>query len=281
MNATPIAPQRYELVIRPRSIVALRDLGDIWRYRELLWTLTARDIRVRYKQAAFGILWAAIQPVAQMVIFTILFSRLAGIRADVPVPYALFCLSGTVIWALFSSGLGQASSSLVENEKVISKVYFPRIIIPLSSVLVAGMDFVIGLVLLLIIMQFYGQALHPSILLAPVFAILAALCALSIGVWTSAINIQFRDVRYALPFFLQLLIFVTPVFYPSSLVPEHYRFLLLCNPMSAVVDGFRAALFGLPLPWARLGLAFAASLVVALAGFFYFRRMEQSFADRV
>jgi lipopolysaccharide transport system permease protein len=156
---------------------------------------------------------------------------------------------------------------------VISKVYFPRIIIPLSSVLVAGMDFVIGLVLLLIIMQFYGQALHPSLLLAPVFAILAALCALSIGVWTSAINIQFRDVRYALPFFLQLLIFVTPVFYPSSLVPERYRVLLLCNPMSA--------LFGLPLPWARLGLAFGSALVVALAGFFYFRRMEQSFADRV
>jgi lipopolysaccharide transport system permease protein len=281
MNATPIAPQRHELVIRPYSMVSLADLGDIWRYRELLWTLTARDIRVRYKQAAFGILWAAIQPLAQMVIFTVLFSRLAGIRADAPVPYALFCLSGTVIWTLFSTGLGQASSSLVENEKVISKVYFPRIIIPVSSVLVAGMDFAIGLTLLLISIPFFGLSLHPSLVFTPLFALLAGLCALSIGVWTSAINIQFRDVRYALPFFLQLLIFVTPVFYPSSLVPEQYRFLLLFNPMSAVVDGFRAALFGLPLPWARLGLSFVAALVVALAGFLYFRRMEQTFADRM
>jgi len=277
----PTVSQRYELVIRPHSIVSLADLSDIWQYRELLWTLTARDIRVRYKQAAFGILWAAIQPLAQMLIFTILFSRLAGIRADVPAPYAMFCLAGTVIWTLFSTGLGQASNSLVENEKVISKVYFPRIIIPLSSVLVAGMDFVIGFTLLLIIMPFFGLPLYLSIVLAPMFAILAALCALAIGVWTSAINIQFRDVRYALPFFLQLLIFVTPVFYPPSLVPERYRFLLLLNPMSAVVDGFRAALFGLPLPWARLGLSFAAALVVTLAGFLYFRRMEQSFADRV
>jgi lipopolysaccharide transport system permease protein len=281
MNETPIARQRYELVIRPYSIVSLADLGDIWRHRELLWTLTARDIRVRYKQAVFGILWAAVQPLTQMIIFTILFSRLAGIRADAPVPYALFCLSGAVIWTLFSTGLAQASSSLVEHERVISKVYFPRIIIPLSSVLVAGMDFLIGLVLLLIAVPFFGVSLHLSIIFIPMLMILAVLCALAIGFWTSAINIQFRDVRYALPFFLQLLIYVTPVFYPSSLVPERYRFVLLFNPMSAVVDGFRAALFGLPLPWARLGLSFIAALVVALAGFLYFRRMEQTFADQV
>ncbi len=274
-------PQSYELVIRPYSLVSLGDLGDVWRYRELLWTLTARDIRVRYKQAAFGILWALIQPLAQMLVFTVLFNRLAGIRADAPVPYALFCFSGATIWTLFSTGLGQASNSLVENAKVITKVYFPRIIVPLSSVLVAGMDFAIGFVLLLIVIPLFGVSLHVGILLTPMFAILAALCAFAIGVWTSAINIQFRDVRYALPFFLQLLIYVTPVFYPSSLVPEKYRFLLLFNPMSAVVDGFRAALFGMPLPWARLGLAFAAALAVALAGFLYFRRMEQSFADRV
>jgi lipopolysaccharide transport system permease protein len=281
MNETPLPPQPYELTIRPYSMVSLADLRDIWRYRELLWTLTTRDIRVRYKQAAFGILWAAIQPLAQMLIFTVLFSRLAGIRADAPVPYAAFTLSGAVLWTLFSTGLAQASNSLVENERVISKVYFPRIIIPVSSVLVAGMDFLIGLSLLLIVLPFFGVSFHSSIVLAPIFAVLAALCALSIGVWTSAINIQFRDVRYALPFFLQLLIYVTPVFYPSSLVPERYRFLLLLNPMAAVIEGFRAALFGLPLPWARLGISFVAALVVALAGFLYFRRMEQTFADRV
>jgi lipopolysaccharide transport system permease protein len=281
MDASRAELPRYELVIRPYSLISLRDLGDIWRYRELLWTLTSRDIRVRYKQAAFGVLWAVIQPVMQVIVFTVLFNRIAGIRSDLPVPYAVFCFSGAVIWTLFSTGLGQASNSLVENAKVITKVYFPRIIVPLSSVLVAGMDFLIGFALLMILMPMFGVSFHATILYVPLLAVLAALCAFAVGIWTSAVNIQFRDVRYALPFFLQLLIYVTPVFYPSSLVPAQYRFVLLLNPMAAVVDGFRAALFGTAMPWAQLGLALAGTLVVALGGFWYFRRMEQSFADRV
>lgn len=281
MNASHELPPDYELVLRPYSVISLADLREVWRYRELLWTLTSRDIRVRYKQAAFGIAWAVIQPLLQMLIYTLLFNRLAGIHSGSPVAYPLFCFAGVVIWGLFSSGLGQASNSLVESANVVKKVYFPRVVIPLASVLVATVDFAIGLVLVLVSFPLFGAAMHATALLIPLFALLAALTAFGIGLWTSAINIQYRDVRYALPFFLQLLIFLTPVFYPSSMIPAKYQFLLLLNPMAAVVDGFRAVLFGTAIPWDRLGIAVAISMTVAIAGFLYFRRMEQTFADRV
>jgi lipopolysaccharide transport system permease protein len=243
--------------------------------------LTARDIRVRYKQALFGVLWAVVQPIAQMVLFSVVFNRLAGIQSDIPVPYPLFCFSGVVIWSLFSTGLASASSSLVENAKIITKIYFPRVLIPISTILVAVVDFAIGFVLLVIAMLAYGVAPHAAMMLTPLMLLLAIACALSIGLWTSAINVQFRDVRYALPFFLQLLIYITPVFYPSSLVPERYRELLALNPMAAIVDGFRAAVFDTEIPWARLGGSAAWIGVVGALGFVYFRRMETSFADRI
>lgn len=271
----------YELVIRPSSVVSLADLREIWRFRELLWTLAVRDVRVRYKQAAFGVLWAVIQPLAQVAIFTLLFNRLAGMRSDVPVSYPLFAFSGVVIWTLFSTGLAQASNSLVENSRIITKVYFPRVLVPLGSIIVACVDFVIAFALLLAVMLVTGTPLRATIVLVPVLGVLAGVFAFSIGLWTSAINIRFRDVRYALPFFLQLLIFITPVFYSSSLIPDDYKFLLYLNPMSAVVDAFRASLFGGELPWLRLGSAVAAMSLIGCAGFIYFRRMEDTFADRV
>jgi lipopolysaccharide transport system permease protein len=274
-------PPDYELVIRPHAAVSLADFADLWRYRELLWTLAMRDVRVRYKQAAFGVAWALLQPVAQMIIFTVLFNRLAGIRADVPVPYALFCFSGVVVWTLFSTGLSHASESLVANANVIGKVWFPRAVVPLATVIAAMVDFVFAFVLLLLLAPAFGAPLHLSLLCCVPLALLAASCAFAVGLWTSAINIQFRDVRYALPFVLQLLIFVTPVFYPSSLLPLRYRPLLLANPMAAILDGFRAALFGTPMPLVPLGLATAIVVIVGASGFLYFRRMEQTFADRV
>jgi lipopolysaccharide transport system permease protein len=273
-------PPDYELVLRPAAVISLRDLREVWRYRELLWTLAARDVRVRYKQAAFGVAWAVIQPLIQMVVYTVLFNRLAHIQSDSAVPYALFTFSGTVIWSLFSSGLNQASSSLVDNANVIKKVYFPRIVIPLAAILVAAVDFAIGFVLVLAAVPLLGGTFHLTMLAAPLFALLAALSAFSLGVWLSAINIQFRDVRYALPFFLQLMIFATPVFYPSSMIPASYRFVLYANPMAAIVDGFRAAMFDTEMPWDRLGIAVGMTLVLATTGFLYFRRMERTFADR-
>ena len=255
----------FELVIRPRGPISLRDFGDVWAKRELLWTLAMRDVSVRYKQAALGVAWAVLQPVTQMVVFTVLFNRLAGIHADMPVPYALFCFAGLVVWTLFANGLAHASESLINNANVITKVYFPRAVIPLASIVAAIVDFAIGFVLLLILMPIFGATFHLSAILALPVAALAALVAVALGLWTSAVNIQYRDVRYALPFFIQLLIFLTPVFYPTSLIP----------------DGFRAALFGTPLPWGRLGLALALTIVAGALGFMYFRRMERTFADRV
>ncbi len=281
MLSSPENDSEFEVVIRPISAISLRDVIEVWRYRELLWTLAMRDINVRYKQAAMGVAWALLQPVSQMVIFTVLFGRLAGIRAGVDVPYPLFCLTGLVVWTLFATGLSQASESLVNNANVITKVYFPRVVVPMASIIAAGVDFVVAFGLLMLLLPFFHVAYHPSLLLALPMAALAALCAASAGVWLSAINLQFRDVRYALPFFIQLLIFVTPVFYPASLLPEKYRFVLELNPMSAVLDGFRAAVLGGSLPWARLGIALAEVAVVGALGFLSFRRMEQSFADRI
>jgi lipopolysaccharide transport system permease protein len=274
-------PADFELVIRPHAAVSLVDIADVWRYRELLWTLAMRDIRVRYKQAAFGVAWALLQPVMQMLIFTVLFNRLAGIRPDLPVPYRLFCFAGLVVWTWFSVGLTAASDSLVNNANVISKVYFPRVVVPLASVLAAGLDFCIGLVLAIILVLLSGLPLHASMLLLLPLGLLAAACAFAFGLWTSAINIQFRDVRHALPFAMQLLIYLSPVFYPSSLVPAKLRIFLLLNPMAAILDAFRAAMFGTPLPWLQLGLAIVLIGVVSVGGFLVFRRMETSFADRI
>jgi lipopolysaccharide transport system permease protein len=270
-----------DIVIRPRSAIALGDARELWRFRELLWTLAKRDVNVRYKQAALGVAWAVLQPLTQMIIFSFLFNRFAGIRADAPVPYPLFCFAGLVVWLLFSTGLTQASESLVVNSNLVTKVYFPRAVMPSASVLAAMADFAIGFALLVAMLLFYRVGPHLSWLLAVPIALVGALSALALGLWLSALNIQFRDVRYVLPFFIQTLIFVTPVFYPLTMVPEKFRVLFMLNPMAGVVNSFRAALFGTPMPWAQLGVAAVTALVIAMLGFLYFRRMEQTFADRI
>lgn len=270
----------FELVIRPHRATSLRDLADVWRYRELLWTLALRDVRVRYKQAAFGVLWAVVQPLAQMVVFTILFHRVAGIRSTGALPYPVFAYAGLVLWTLFAGGLSAASNSLIENARVITKVYFPRIVIPLASILVALVDFAIAFAILLVMLPLYGVPIQPTLILAPALAALAGLAAFALGLWTSAINIQFRDVRYALPFFLQLLIFVSPVFYPISMVPEPYRTALLLNPMAAYIEAMRAAVAGDAIAWGPIAIATGLVLAIAASGFLYFMRMERTFADR-
>jgi lipopolysaccharide transport system permease protein len=284
MNALsdrPAGTARPELVLQPYATFSLQDVLDVWRCRELLVMLALRDVRLRYRQAALGVAWALLQPLTQMVIFTILFNRFAGIRSEGDLPYPVFSFSGLVVWALFANGLSYASESLVQSASLITKVYFPRLIIPLAAIFATIVDFLISSTLLAVLMVVYGVPFHPSGLLALPIAALAALCAAAIGLWTSALNVQFRDVRHALPFFIQLLVFLTPVFYSASLVPSRYRPLLALNPMAAVIEGFRAALFGTPLPWARLALALAAALLLALSGFFWFRRVERTFADRI
>jgi lipopolysaccharide transport system permease protein len=270
-----------ELLIRPASVISLRDFKDVWDHRELLWILGWRDVSVRYKQAALGIGWALLQPLSQMVIFTVLFNRFAGIRADIDVPYAVFCFSGLAVWGLFASGLTHASESLIANANLVTKVYFPRIIIPLASILTAVVDFAVALILLVLLIVFFHVPFHFSAVLAIPIAMVAVLCAIALGLWTSALNLQFRDVRYALPFFIQMLVYLTPVFYPTSLIPPRFRPVLALNPMVAVVDSFRACLFGARIPFERLAIATAVICAVGLLGFMWFRRMERTFADRV
>jgi lipopolysaccharide transport system permease protein len=277
------APRRQtrELVLRPESALSWQDFVDAWDCRELLWILALRDVNVRYKQAALGVAWALLQPLTQMVIFTVLFNRFAGIPPDYAVPYPVFCFSGLTVWMLFSSGLSHASESLVVSANLVTKVYFPRVIIPLATIVTAVVDFALTLLLLAVLMVLYGVPIHASALLAIPTAGVAVLCATALGLWASAINLQYRDVRYALPFFIQLLVFLTPVFYGRATIPERYRPLLMLNPMAAVVDAFRAALFGGDFPVGRLLLAALSALLVGLAGFVWFRRMERTFADRV
>jgi lipopolysaccharide transport system permease protein len=278
---TTSAADARPLVLRARAVLSWQDIRDAWDYRELLLILALRDVRVRYKQASLGIAWALIQPLSQMVIFTVLFNRLAGIRADGGVPYSVFSFAGLTAWGLFANGLSQASESLIGSANLITKVYLPRVLIPLASILTAVVDSALAFALLLGLMFFKHVPFHATVLLAAPIAAIGALCAAALGLWTSALNLQFRDVRHALPFVIQLLVYATPVFYPASLVPEKYRVWLALNPMAAVVEGFRAALFGTPIPFARLGGAIAVALVVGVLGYVRFRRLEQTFADQI
>jgi len=270
-----------ELVLRPSSAFSGQDLRDAWSYRELLWILALRDVRVRYKQAALGIAWALFQPLAQMAIFTVVFNRFAGIQSDSHVPYAVFCFAGLTVWGLFSSGLSHATDSLLNSSNLVTKVYFPRVVVPLASILTSVVDWAIAFVLLIALMLITGVQLHAGLILAIPIAGIASLCAAALGIWLSALNLQFRDVRHALPFLIQILVYATPVFYPITMIPERYRFLLALNPMVAVVDGFRAALFGTPIPFVPLATALATALVVGFTGFVRFCRLERTFADRI
>jgi lipopolysaccharide transport system permease protein len=259
---------------------ALR-LRDLWTYRELLGFLVWRDVKVRYKQTALGAAWALLQPLMTMLIFTLLFGRLAKLPSD-HVPYPLFVYTALLPWQLFAFALTESSNSLVGNQHLIRKVYFPRLVIPIASVLVGLVDFTISLMVLAGMMAWYGVRPAPTLLLFIPFLLLAVLTALGMGLWLSALNIQYRDVKYVVPFLTQFWMFATPVAYSSTLVPEKWRQLYSLNPMAGVVDGFRWAILGSgSSSGAMLGISIGAVLVVLIGGLIWFRRMERSFADMV
>ncbi len=285
-NPTP-APAEEITLLRPRRGWQPMRLAELWRFRELLWFLAMRDIKVRYKQTVLGVGWAVLQPLFTMVVFSIFFGKLGKIPSD-GVPYPLFSLCALLPWQLFAYALTQASNSVVAEQNLITKVYFPRVIIPLASVLSGLVDFVIAFVLLLGMMAYYGimgyAVVAPGwrILAVPPLVILALAAAMAVGLWLSALNVQYRDFRYTIPFLTQLWLFVTPVAYPSSIVPEQWRLLYGLNPMAGVVEGFRWALLGKSEPPGPMLWASVASVAVLLVGgLFYFRRMERSFADVV
>lgn len=272
---------RPKLVICPsRGWVAL-NLANLWNYRELIYFLTWRDIRVRYKQTALGAAWAVIQPFFTMIVFSVFFGWLAKIPSD-GVPYPIFAYCALLPWQLFAHSLTQSSNSLVANQHLITKVYFPRLVIPISTVLAGLPDFLIAFVFLIGMMIYYGMAPTAVAWTIPLFLVLAVGTALGVGLWLSALNVQYRDVRYAIPFLTQLWLFATPIAYPSSLIPGPWRALYGLNPMAGVVEGFRWALLGSANPPGGLLLvSVAATLIVFSSGLYYFRRMERTFADTV
>ena len=274
----PVILEDFLIVIRPKRGWVGFDLGEIWRYRELLYFLAWRDIKLRYKQTVLGAAWAILQPVLAMVVFTLFFGKLAQMPSD-GVPYAIFSYCALVPWTYFANALSSAGNSLVGNANLISKVYFPRLIVPGASVLAGTLDFGIAFSTLLGMMLYYGIAPSWGILLVPVLFLLTMGTALGVGTWLSALNVKYRDVRYVIPFMIQLWMFATPIVYPLSLVPERYRLLVALNPMAGIIEGYRAALLGRPFQWDSLAEAVVLCFALLLTGAFYFRSVEKTFAD--
>ncbi len=256
------------------------NLPEFWKYRDLLYVLTVRDIKVRYKQTVLGILWAILQPLSMMIIFTLFFGKLASVPSD-GIPYPIFAYSGLLPWIFFSNSLNSSGNSLVVNSSLITKVYFPRMIIPIAAVGAGLIDLIIALGLLFLLMIYYGIGLSVNILMLPVLIFLTALLTAGIGIWTSAINVKYRDVRYALPFFTQLWMFATPIIYPSSLIPEKWRWLLAINPLTGIIEGYRSATFGNPFDLTALFTSVVITSIVLIYSAYTFRQIERSFADIV
>jgi len=268
-------------VVQPRKSIWDLELAHLWEYHELLFFLVWRDVKVRYKQTALGVAWAILQPLLATLIFSIFFGRLAKIPSD-GIPYPVFAYVGMVPWLYFANALNESSNSLVVNQNMIKKVYFPRVIIPLGSVLAGLVDFCFAFIVLIGMMLYYGIRPSFTIFLFPVFLLLAVLTALAAGLWLSALNVQFRDVKYTIPFLNQFWMYATPVVYPSSIVPARWRTWYGLNPMAGVVEGFRYTILGRAgKPSAMILVSAAAVLFLLVGGILYFRKMEATFADIV
>ena len=277
-TSSPEIPDQPLVVIEPNKSWGAAELKDLWAYRELLYFLTWRDVKVRYKQTELGIAWAIIQPLLTMLIFTLFFGRLARIPSD-NVPYPVFAYAGLLGWTFFSNAITNSGNSLVGSANLITKVYFPRMIIPGAAVAAGLVDFVIALIILVFLMIYYGVAVTWSILMFPAVVLLTTLLALAVGMWLSALNVKYRDIRFALPFLVQLWMFVSPVIYPTSLIPAKYRWLLWLNPMTGIIEGYRSSLFNLPFNWIALAISVGITAILLVYASYSFRRMERSFAD--
>jgi lipopolysaccharide transport system permease protein len=266
--------------IEPRRGFRLLDLRELWAYRELLWVLTARDVKVRYKQTVLGAAWAILRPVLTMVIFSVVFGTLARLPSD-GLPYPIFVFAALLPWTFFATAVGASGQSLVGSANLVSKVYFPRLIIPLASVGTALVDLLIATGILLAMMAWYGVGWTSNLLAAPLLLIGLVVAALGVGTLLSALTVAYRDFTHITPFLLQIWMYVTPVIYPVSIVPERWQWLLYLNPMTGLIEAFRSAFLGRPFDWAGIGLSCAVALVVFLVAIAYFERVERRFADIV
>jgi lipopolysaccharide transport system permease protein len=267
-------------IIKPKKGLADLDFKEIWSYRELFYFFTWRDIKLRYKQTFFGIAWAIIQPFATMVVFTMVFGGLAGMPSD-NIPYPIFVYAGLLLWNIFSNSLSYSSLSLIGSCNLIQKIYLPKIIIPAASVVVTLVDFFFAALIFVGIIAYYHFMPHiQGLLLLPLLLFITIFASLGLGWFLAAVNVKYRDIRYALPFFIQLLVFMTPVIYPVSIVPANYQWILALNPMAGVIDAFKASFLGTTaLNWQTLGISFVISVVFFIFGLWYFLKTERTFAD--
>ena len=266
------------IVIESDETGVTLDLPDIWRYRELLYFLTWRDVKIRYKQTLLGAAWAIIQPLFAMLLFTLVFGKLARMPSD-GVPYPLFAYAGLLLWTFFANALTNSGNSLVGSATLITKVYFPRLFIPAAAVAAGLLDLFIACLLLIPMLLYYHLGLSWNLLMLPALILLATVLALAVGMLMSAMNVRYRDVRYALPFLIQLWLFASPVIYPSSIIPQRWRWLFALNPMTGIIEGFRAALLGRAFDWTLLGIALAITAALLIVSIYIFRRVEATFAD--
>jgi homopolymeric O-antigen transport system permease protein len=266
--------------VRPGAQSVSLTAHEVWHARELLYFLVWRDVKVRYKQTALGIAWSVLQPLLTMVVFTIFFGGLAKVPSD-GVPYPVFSLAALVPWTYFATAATNGSSSLIGNQHLVAKVYFPRVLVPLAAVLMPVVDLVVSFGMLILLMCWYRVVPTPAILTLPLYASLGVLTAFAVTLWTSALSVRYRDVRYVLPFVIQIWLFISPVAYPASMVPERFRLLYALNPMATVVEGFRSCLIGTPAPGTMVVVAVAVVAAALSAGVAYFRSVEGSIVDLV
>lgn len=265
-------------VIQPKGRFQFIDWQEIWEYRELFWTFVVRDIKVRYKQTLIGGLWAILQPFTTMIVFSFFFGTIMNVASD-GVPYPIFSYSGLILWMYFTSAISAASGSLIGSTNLITKVYFPRIIIPLASTMTGLVDYLISALLLVILLIYFQIVPSTFVFLIPILAVLTWFLASGIGLWLSAINVKYRDVRYAVPFFIQLMLFFTPVIYPVSIAPR-FKNLLYLNPMTGFIEAHRSLILGLNnFNWPALGIALAMSVLIFVSGAIYFKSVEKYFTD--
>jgi lipopolysaccharide transport system permease protein len=265
-------------LLRPGGRGVAVSLREAWQGRELLFFLVWRDVKVRYKQTVLGIAWAVIQPLLGMVVFTLFFGRLADMPSD-GVPYPLFSFAALVPWTYFASAVSNGAMSVAQSRYLIAKVFFPRLFIPLAAIAMPAVDLLIALGMLLVLLAAYGQVPPPTVVLLPVLVLLLPMLAFAVTLWTSALTVQYRDMRYLIPFGVQLLLFLTPVAYPASLVPERWRAVYYLNPMAAIVDAFRAVLLGTPGPGGYAAISAVVAVIVCVTGLLYFRSVESTLVD--
>lgn len=268
-----------ETVIRPKKTFHLKELRELWQYKELLYFFSWRDLKVRYKQTSIGIAWALFQPLVTMIVFTVLFGKLANVPSD-GTPYPIFVFVGLLFWQFFSDSLTESSNSLVSNQAIITKVYFPRLLLPVAAILTKFIDFLISALILIGLMLYYGFWPHAAgLLIIPLLLLISFMAALGGGLFLAAVNVKYRDVRYVLPFFIQIMLFVTPVIYSASIAGK-YSWILAFNPMTGVIQSARAALLGTaPINWVLIGDSFLATGVLLIFGLYVFKKTERFFTD--